>query len=191
MANTVSALTGHYKPGDNQTRQGGEIELNLAEIKIDSLIQVAAWTDSFSDVAALIAQHTGINKAPTANKFAQNNTATVLRTEPLKWLILNHSAPELSSQQGTLLDLSHGRVHIRISGKAAQEFLNRHIPTDLREHHFKVGEIASTNSQSIDITLWRCNEGYNLFVQRSFALHFWKLLLQTAQQYNHRIVATA
>lgn len=187
MANMVSALNGHYKPGNFDHTPGHETDLYLAEVQITKLMQVACWRSSFNDVAGILSAHTHIGAAPSANQFAATDQVTVLRSEPLKWLLLGHSDISLNSEQGATLDLSHARTHLRISGKVAREFLNRHIPLDLREHKFKPGDMATTVCETIDVTIWRSEQHYNLLIARSFARHFWKLILQSAMQYNHRI----
>jgi len=109
----------------------------------------------------------------------------LLRIEPLKWWLIGAPvAPDIGPQQGAVLDLSHARTRLRIAGPRAAEFLNRHLPLDLRAAAFPEGAVASSQLHHVGVTLWRSRRGYELFIPRGYALSVWEVLLQTAAQFD-------
>ena len=67
-----------------------------------------------------------------------------MRIELLKWWIIGPDIYMISSDEGTLLDLSHSFTHLKISGKSASLFLNQHLQLDLREKFYPINSIASS-----------------------------------------------
>jgi heterotetrameric sarcosine oxidase gamma subunit len=111
----------------------------------------------------------------------------LLRVEPLKWWVIsereNMHLPDIDRQLGTVLDLSHSRTWLRLSGDKTPTLLNHFLPIDLRESAFATGAVASTALHHVGITLWREAGAYSLLIPRSFALSLWELVTETAQQY--------
>lgn len=170
----VSALAGHYKPGCFAV--DGEYNVTLTEVQDLCLHQMVAWPEKLTEVGKLATAH------------ADDNGASVLRIEPLKWWLVGCAAAELDVEQGTTLDLSHSRTQVRVSGERAVDLLNRHLPLDLREQAFPVGSVASTAFHHVGITLWRSEAGYELFLPRGFALSLWEGLLESAEQFGVEVV---
>ena len=185
MANRSSALESNYPVGINAANN--ESRLQLSEIKNLQLTQVAAWPDSINKVGSYIANHLNFNEYATPNKAIVNNSAVMMRIEPLKWWIIESDVPALSSNDGTSLDLSHSFTHLEISGSSASLFLNRHLPLDLRGKYFHVNSVASSAIHHVSVKLWRSDLGYHLFIPRGFALSLWKIFLETASQFDYAI----
>lgn len=181
MANRESALAAHYQAGHFGADYTG---VTLSEISDLQLRQIAAWPDTLMAVGAKAAEVTGCDAAPKPGKSAVGSKASLLRIEPLKWWLLGDAElPELSAEEGAVLDLSHSRTCIRIKGEYAAELLNRHLPLDLREASFTDGSVASTAFHHVGVTLLRRNGGYELFVPRGFAVSLWELLVESAEQF--------
>lgn len=186
MAKRESALAAHYQTGHFGADATG---VTMTEVTNLSLQQVAVWPDSLSTVAGNVANIAGCGSAPAPGKSIIGTQATLIRVEPLKWWVLGHVAlPELSAEEGAILDLSHSRTCIRIDGENAAELLNRHLPLDLREASFTEGCVASTAFHHVGVTLLRRNGGYELFLPRGFAVSLWELLLESAEQFGLEVV---
>lgn len=170
----VSALAGHDKPG--RFAVNGECNVMLTEVPDLCLQQMVAWPETLAEVGKLAAAQ------------ADDNGASVLRIEPLKWWLVGCAAAELDAEQGTTLDLSHSRTQVRVSGERAVDLLNRHLPLDLREQAFPVGSVASTAFHHVGITLWRSEAGYELFLPRGFAVSLWEGLRESAEQFGVEVV---
>ena len=185
MAERVSALAGHYRPGHlgDPDRTG----VILHEVPDLLLQQVAAWPVSIEEVGASIAALIGCAAAATPCRAATGAGGAMLRIEPLKWWLYGVEAPAFDAEQGATLDLSHARTHLRVGGDDAAEFLNRHFPLDLRPNSFPVGAVASSATHHVGVTLWRSADGYELFIPRGFALSLWEGFIESAAQFGLEI----
>ncbi len=172
MVERTSALEGHYETG--RFGATGNPGVALREVRDLILWQVAAWPDSAERVAEIAADAAGSN-------------GMLLHVEPLKWWLVGTAPPELSEDQGAVLDLSHSRTHVRISGPAAATLLNRHLPLDFREASFPIGTVASTAFHHVGVTLWRSEKGYELLLPRGFALSLWQMLRESAAQFGYEV----
>ena len=108
----------------------------------------------------------------------------------MRWLVLSETSlprPELDSQTGTVLDLSHARTCIRIAGPAARDLLARHVTIDLRPRSFAEGQAVTTAVGSLAVFLLARPEGFDLIVFRSFALALWEELLVSAEQFGAEV----
>ena len=185
MANRSSALESNYPIGIKAANN--ESRLQLSEIKNLQLTQAAVWPDSINKVGSYIANHLNFSEYALPNKAIVNNSVVMMRIEPLKWWIIGSEVPMLSSDDGTLLDLSHSFTNLEISGPSASLFLNRHLPLDLREKYFPVNSVASSAIHHVSVKLWRSDTGYHLFIPRGFALSLWEIFLETANQFDYEI----
>ena len=189
MDNRISALAGHYPVGKSGILTSGETAgVRLQEVHGLTLFQVAAWANSIDAVGAQLASKVGCDTAPGPCKAHSVGAVAVLRIEPLKWWLYGVDAPEFDAEQGAILDISHSRTQVRVSGVEAATLLNRHLPLDLREHSFPVGSVASTMIHHVGVTLWRSDDGYELFIPRGFALSLWEGLVESATQFGVEII---
>jgi len=187
MAERISALTGHYKPG--RFGEPGDPGVTLSEIRNLVLQQIAAWPDTVDAVGDKAARMAGVDKAPGPGGAAAGNEGTLLRVEPLKWWLYGAPPAALDAQEGATLDLSHSRSHLRIAGPKARLCLNRLLSLDLREQSFPVGAVASTSMHHVSVALWRSTDGFELFLPRGFAVSLWEVLFDTAVQFGVEISA--
>ena len=185
MTRRISALEGYYHKGVFGKKDN--LSVVITEVRNLILYQVAVWPDTLNDVGKKIAESLNLPEFPEANKGFSTNEVSMLRLEPLKWWVIGREILEIAAEEGSILDLSHSRTHIRISGKHATTLLNRHLPVDLRDVAFPVNSVASTAFHHVSITLWRSKKGYELFLPRAFALSLWEVLLESAAQFGYEI----
>ena len=186
MVDRVSALAAGYKPG--KFGAPGDTGVILQDMQNLVLHQVGTWAESIDEVGAIIAKQVGTQSAPGPCSSATGSTGSLLRIEPLKWWLFGAQASELDAEKGVVLDLSHSRTHIRVSGNDAVTFLNRHLPLDLRESSFPEGSVASSAIHHVGVTLWRSAEGYELFIPRGFALALWEGFVESAEQFGLEVI---
>ena len=188
MDNRDSALAGHYHVGKSGILLDSETAgVTLQDIHGLKLHQVAAWAASMDAVAAQVASTVGATQAPGPCKAEAVNNLAALRIEPMKWWLYGIEAPILDAEQGAVLDISHSRTHVRVSGPEAATLLNRFLPLDLRESSFPVDTVASTMIHHVGVTLWRSSDGYELFIPRGFALSLWEMMVESAKQFGLEI----
>ena len=187
MPDRVSALSGHYQT--SLLGKEGEPGVVLSEVPGLILYQVAAWPDTLSSVGVWAAENIGVMEVPGPGTAAVGPDSALLRIEPLKWWCYNsRQMLVLDPEQGTTLDVSHSRTHLRVRGPQAQKCLNRLVPLDLRTSSCPVGSVMSTAFHHVGITLWYSNNGFELFVPRGFSLSLWEVLAETAAQFGAEIV---
>ena len=186
MVNRESALITKYKIGSVEVNQG--IKLSFHEIKDLSINQIAVWPNTIESVDLKLSKIVNSKSAPSFNQSLSYNNKHLLRLEPLKWWLIGETNFEILSEEGSMLDLSHAFTSIEIKGDIVKEFLNRHLPLDLRDQSFPVNSISSSAVHHVSVKIWRIDEGYRLFIPRGFALSVWKILLETASQFGYKIV---
>ncbi|MCP4765390.1 MAG: sarcosine oxidase subunit gamma [Gammaproteobacteria bacterium] len=185
MVDRVSALAGHNPSGhQGDTANTGVILREPADLVLH---QVAAWQDSIDAVGKSLARLIGAKSVAGPCSSVTGSKGAMLRIEPMKWWLVGVAAPVFDAEQAVTLDLSHSRTRLCVSGDNAAEFLNRHFPLDLREASFPVGAVASSATHHVGVTLWRSQDGYELFIPRGFALSLWEGFVESAQQFGLEI----
>lgn len=189
MVDRISALAEQYQPGKSGLLADGDTAgVILEDIGAITLYQVAAWPQSIDAVGKIVASTVGCEQAPDPCKAECGQNGAALRVEPLKWWLYGVSAPAIDAEQGSMLDISHSRTQIRITGPQAVSLLNRHLSLDLREESFPVGSVASSVMHHVGVTIWRSEQGYELFFPRGFALSLWQGLVESATQFGLEVV---
>ena len=185
MVDRVSALAGHNQPGhQGDPANTGVILSEPADLVLH---QVAAWQDSLDEVGKALAKLVGAKTFAGPCTAVSGSKGSMLRIEPMKWWLVGVAAPEFDADKAVTLDQSHSRTRICVSGDDAASFLNRHFPLDLREASFPVGSVASSATHHVGVTLWRSEDGYELFMPRGFALSLWEGFVESAQQFGVEI----
>ena len=185
MVKRISALEGQYQKGIFGKQDSLGIE--LSEVRNLILFQVGAWPNTLNDVGTKVSKLLNLAEYPKANKASSISEVSMLRVEPLKWWVIGKEISDLTVGEGNILDLSHSRTQIRISGKNSISLLNRHLPIDLRELSFPINSVASTAFHHVNVTLWRSKNGYELFLPRAFALSLWDVFLESASQFGYEV----
>ena len=189
MVDRISSLVEQYQPGKSGLLAEGDIAgVILEDIGPITLYQLAAWPQSVEAVAKMVADSIGAEQAPGPCKAQSGKHGVALRIEPLKWWLYGVAAPEIEAEQGSMLDISHSRTQVRVTGPEAVTFLNRHLSLDLREKSFPAGSVASSVIHHVGVTLWRSEQGYELFMPRGFALSLWQGLAESATQFGLEVV---
>jgi len=189
MVERVSSLEGFNAP--RETGRIGESGpgVTLSERRIGSLWQIAAWPDRLAAAGEAAANAAGVAAAPGPGQ-SDSGTATLIRTEPLKfWLASDDPLPrpDISAEDGTVLDQSHARTVIRVTGPHALDLMARAVPVDLRPVAFPEGAVASTGLHHVGVTILARGGGYDIFTPRSFALSLWEHLIEIAAQFGVEI----
>ena len=191
MVERASALEGHDTP-----RQFGPIGadgpgIRLGERPVTSLWLIAAWPERLTQTGAVAAQAAGVDAAPGPGASATGPGGTLLRIEPLKWLLVgedNIPQPALDATDGTVLELSHARTVIHVAGPNAIDLMARMVALDLRPAAFPDGAVASTGLHHVGVTILARGGGFDIFVLRSFGLAIWETLIESAAQFGAEIV---
>jgi len=190
MVERASALEGHDTP-----RKFGLIGdtgpgIRLTERRLASAWLIAAWPERLAAAGATAATAAGVDAAPGPGASATGPGGTLLRTEPLKWLLVSETEtprPVLNEADGTVLELSHARTVIHVSGPKAPDLMARMVPLDLRPAAFPEGSVANTALHHVGVTLLARDGGFDILVLRSFGLAVWEALTDSAAQFGAEI----
>lgn len=185
MVDRVSALQGALSPGRHGAASG-EPGVRLSERRPGAIWQVTAWPDRLAEAGAAAAAAAGLDAAPGPGRAGFGEDTVVMRTEPLRWLLVSDAetpAPTLSAEDGTLLDLGHARTVIRVEGARSVDLMARMAPLDFRPKAFPEGTVATSAIHHIAATILARTGGFDVFVYRSFGLAIFEHIAETAEQF--------
>jgi len=131
--------------------------------------------------------------AEISHSFHEASTSgnvTMFRIAPRKFMIVsedtllfNELSGLVSSEDGSVTELSHSRARLRLSGSDACAFLARGVAVDLSDKAFPSAHFAQTSIHHIPILMHRIgdtNTEIDVYVLRSFALSFWHWIVETS-----------
>jgi sarcosine oxidase subunit gamma len=169
MAERRSALAQVSSPGPASPA------VTLTEVRPGCILQAAAWPDTLATVEAAIADRLGV-PAPVPGRAHSDPNLTIAAVSRGRFVICG-TAPDLAGRlaaalpasAGTVTDLGHGRVILRIEGEAVA-LLGCCVALDLDLSVFPPGRVAPTMIHHIDVLLHRqSHKSFDVWVLRSFA----------------------
>lgn len=190
MPERVSALEGHTAPRRFGLIGKGGPGIRLSERHLGSAWLIAAWPGRLAQAGAAAAGAAGAEAAPGPGVSATGSDGTLMRVEPLKWLLISEAEtprPGLEPADGAVLELGHARTVIHVAGPRAADLVARMVPLDLRPAKFPDGSVASTALHHVGVTILARAGGYDILVLRSFGLAIWEILSETAAQFGVEI----
>ena len=162
-------------------------DLRLQERKNLTAIQVLAYAGQYETAAAAIGKALGIDCPVVPGSFGSNDHTQVIWNGPNSWMIIA-SDEKSGSQSNQLLmalkkavgdlaaviDQSHGRCGLRLSGKHARAVMAKNCAIDLHPRAFKAGNCALTSVAHMSTLVVQLDDtpSYDLFVARSLARSF-------------------
>lgn len=194
MAEIQSPLGTAFVPGQHGNAAAG-IGVTLRERKNLSIIQVTAWRDTIPTVLTAIGSATGLvlQNKPGLGRVAGEKS--IFGFAPCRYFVVS-ATPELetrlrsaiSPELATMIDLSHGRTVIRISGPRAEWVLSKLFAIDFSEHAFPIACGRATLHHDIHTNIQRIDdETFDLYVFRTFARSFWLTLGHAAEEVGYRV----
>lgn len=161
--------------------------VRLSERKALTAIQVLSFKDRHDDVAQALGKALKID-CPTRPGVSNTDGKTqVSWNGPNSWMVVCNDA-EAGFKPGALLqklqkavadmaaviDQSHGRCGLRLSGAKAREVMAKNTAIDLHPRAFGPGRCALTSVAHMNATIVQVDDTptYDLFVARSLARSF-------------------
>ncbi len=159
----------------------------LHERKCLSAIQVLAYAGHHVEAAVAISKALGIECSVRPGICGSNEHTQVAWNSPNSWMVIANDE-ESGRKPGELLetlrlaigdlaavvDQSHGRCGLRLSGLRAREVMAKNTAIDLHPCAFKPGECASASVAHMSAMVIQVDDTptYDLFVARSLARSF-------------------
>ncbi len=161
--------------------------VRLSERKALTSIQVLAFNGRHADAAKAITEALGVecpNRAGTSNSDGKTQVSW---NGPNGWMIVAADAEagfapgELLArieaavgELGAVVDQSHGRCGLRLSGECARAVMEKNTALDLHPRVFGTGQCALTSVAHMNATVVQVDDKptYDLYVARSLARSF-------------------
>lgn len=141
-------------------------------------------------MAGAVQEHHGI-ALPTAGKRVAGDGLTLAGAGPGQWLAemsvvplegIEHALRSSFGDHATIVDQSHARIVLRLTGPRVRDVLAAGVPLDLHPRAFVPGDIAQTIVAHIGVQIWQLSAEpiYELAVPRSLTGSFWSWLEHAA-----------
>lgn len=191
----VSPLGAAYKPGAHGN-VGGSAGVVLSEPQPGSVVQLAAWRGQEKVLIALVQDISGLKLSDGAGAGVAEKTKAAFGFAPGKFMVIEEEegvfaryAAAMLQDVGAVTDLSHGRTVFRIAGPKAEWVLSKLFAVDFSLTAFPLGAGRSTTHHEIFTQIQRTGEEqFDLYVFRSFARSFWKMLGHAAEEVGYEVV---
>ena len=150
-----------------------------------------------------IKKATGITPPNIPSSSSKKTDGTrILCISPNEWLIISpieannllHDKIEnaLKGRYCAIVDVSHSRTILRITGEKARETLMKGCSVDLHPIAFKPGDIINTTLAKAQVILQKIggknnSETYDIFVFRSYTHYLWTWLTTSTREYSQDI----
>jgi sarcosine oxidase subunit gamma len=117
--------------------------------------------------------------------------AVVMWAGPDQYYVKGAEAAALKKKLGdaaSVIDQSHGRVTLSVSGPKARALLAKGTPVDLHPDEFSIGRSAVTQMAHVGVHLVRTGKDeYELSVFRGFSESFWEWLTEQALEFGYQV----
>ncbi len=162
-------------------------DLRLQERKNLTAIQVLAYTGQHETAAAAIGKSLGIECPIEPGICNSDDHLQLTWNGPNSWMIIDGDAEsgykpgglletlkKAVGEQAAVLDQSHGRCGLRLSGKHARAVMAKNCAIDLHPRAFKTGNCALTPVAHMSALVVQVDDTpcYDLFIARSLARSF-------------------
>ena len=195
MLERRSALAAHphAKPGERiGLATTGPAAVTLGEWRPVNILQISAFAASIEAAGTQLAETLGI-ALPAPNRWSGEPHRNLRAVAPGVWLAVGveWALPDAASlrarlaEAATVVDLSHARTALRISGSAATRALNQHCGLDLSDAQFPAGSATNTRFGHIGMTLARLDDKPTLevLVFRGYAEFVFDALIDGAREF--------
>jgi len=172
--------------------------VRLVERKALTAIQVLAFNGKHPDVAAAIGSAVGIKCSMQPGIVNSDGKTQVCWNGPNSWMIVCSDAETgrapgelLKTLQnavgdlGAVVDQSHGRCGLRLSGSRARQVMAKNTAIDLHPRAFGPGQCVMTSVAHMNATIIQVDDtpAYDLFVIRSLARSFAHAIEHACQEF--------
>lgn len=195
MAEPLSPLQPAWRPGRHGNLSGGA-GVVLSETRPGSIVQVAAWPGSERAVIDAIRDTTGISVPDGAGGGVVGQGKSAFGIAPGRFLVIDQAEgleaelrSRIDAETGSVTGLSHGRTAIRIDGPKAEWVLSKLFAVDFSLTALPVGSGIATQHHDVLTQIQRTGAmRFDLYVFRSLARSFWKLLCHSAEDVGYEVI---
>ena len=190
----ASPLQGHVESGEYGALRDEGPGVRLSERFGVAIAEVAAWKGGESQCRAAIKTAAGLTLKTAPGSGSVKPQAAAFNTAPGRWLVSGEDAglvtklADAVGEDGSVVDLSHGRTGIRIDGPKSRRVLAKLFAIDFSEKALPKGNGLSTAHHDILAQIQRVDaDAFDILVFRSFARSFWHLLCRSSEEVGYRV----
>ena len=162
-------------------------KLRLVERKALTSIQILSFNGKHQDVAKAITKALGIECSTEPGVCNSDGKTQLLWNGPNSWMVvasddeagrvrgeLLETLRSAVGELGAVVDQSHGRCGLRLSGLRARQVMAKNTAIDLHPRAFGPGRCAMTSIAHMNASIVQVDDAptYDLFVIRSLARSF-------------------
>jgi sarcosine oxidase subunit gamma len=194
MVDQLSPLQEAWQPGSHGNFANG-VGVRLSETQPGSIVQAGAWQGREKDLIAAIKAVTGLALPDGAGSGVFTEAKAAFGIAPGRFLVVDQEdnlslslSAAVTSEIGTITDLSHGRTAIRVEGPKAEWVLPKFFAIDFSLAAFPMGVGRSTVHHDIFAQIQRTGpRQFDLYVFRSFARAFWNALCHASEEVGYEV----
>jgi heterotetrameric sarcosine oxidase gamma subunit len=187
----VSALDGVVQVG-RYGRRTGDAGVVVSEAREVGLANVTARKGRRAALVDAARVAFGV-ELPSLPRCVEGRDMGFIWSGPDQWLAFRHPAPAAGMEAAlagplaglaAIVDQSHGRTLVRVTGPRVRDALAKGIAIDLHPREFKTGYAAVTAVAHIGVHFWQTDgrPTYDFAVPRGFVLSFWHWLEASAAE---------
>lgn len=186
-----SPLAGHYEKGAFGNLDHGA-QVTLTERFPLAICDVFAWPGAETKTANAIRRACGAPVTTTRDAVAE--TAQAFQHAPGRWTVIaeDGALPEALARavgdNGTVVDLNHGRTVLRVEGEQSRRVLSKLFAIDFHADAFPLEEGLATKHHEIFAQIQRVGENaFDIIVFRSYARAFWHALRKASEEVGYAV----
>ncbi len=182
---SVLSLASHKHPGIGA-------QVCLSERGPLTIFQISAFASTIGQAQARLVELLECT-APAPIHFSHHQHLNLKHVGPGVWLLVAtaEAVPQVDTLRtslaalATVVDLSHARTALLVSGPSAARTLAKFCGLNLAPGVFETGRSTNTRFGHIGMTLSRLNDepAFELLVFRGYAQHVCESLIQTAAEF--------
>lgn len=188
----ASALDGVGRSG-RYGQSASTSGVTVSEVLATGLATVTARKGQ-RDALLQAARHALGIELPTMPRRTEANAIAAMWSGPDQWLVSLNPTPKDGMEAllarplaglASVVDQSHGRVLLRISGPRVRDALAKGVAIDLHPRAFRPGDVAVTVVSHVPVHLWQIDEAptYEFAIPRSLVQSFWHWLAASSAEH--------
>ena len=197
MIERTSALRACFETGMFGADVDGEPGITLTERRPLTIVHIAgkAADPVFIDG---VKKACGCGLPMDAGTMATSGDLSIIWLAPTRWLavapdrgpgVLEKSLRDACGEAGAIIDVSHGRTVIRLSGAEARSVLMKGAPLDFHPKVFTPGRaLQSTISQCGALMTCVADDTFDIYVFRAFGQHIWEWVTDASGEFGYTVV---
>lgn len=190
----ASALTAIYEPGTFGADVSDGPSVTLHERRPLSIVHIAGRSNDAA-FSSGVKKACGCDLPVEPGSINVSGDLSIIWLAPTRWLVvspdqgagvLETSLRDACGDSGAIIDVSHGRTVIRLSGENARTVLMKGAPLDFHKKVFTPGRAAqSAISQCGAVITCPAKDTFDVYVFRAFGQHIWEWLIDAAGEFGY------